>query len=322
MRKLAMTALTLMTACASVRTNPGTSTFHAGLNDLSFRNEGETLAAHLFLPESYRAGAKLPTVVVTGAWTTVKEQMSDRYARELAGQGIAALTFDFRGYGASSGTPRQWESAERKVSDLKAAADFARSLPMASERIGALAICFGAGYMTRALAEGAHYDSFATVAAWVHDPASLRTTFGQQEVERRYRVGRAARERFEHEGVVEYVPAASSTEKAAAMFQVDYYASSSRGLIPQYDNRFAVMSWPEWLDLNAVALAARVHVPTLVVHSDGSALPANAKRFFDNLGTSHKRLLWLSGNHTDFYDRDPQVREAAAAVGQHFAATL
>jgi hypothetical protein len=36
-----------------------------------------------------------PTVAVTGAWLTVKEQMARTYALRLAEQGITAFTFDF-----------------------------------------------------------------------------------------------------------------------------------------------------------------------------------------------------------------------------------
>jgi fermentation-respiration switch protein FrsA (DUF1100 family) len=108
------------------------------------------------------------------------------------------------------------------------------------------------------------------------------------------------------------------------MYRVDFYQSPSRGLVPQYDNRYAVMGWPEWLALDGIGLAPAVTVPTALVHSDGSALPANVRTFFETLGTpaAEKRLVWLTGNHTDFYDREPYVRQASDAVAGHFARTL
>ena len=54
-----------------------------------------------------------PTVVVTGAWLTVKEQMPRTYALRLAEQGITAFTFDFTGFGQSGGAPRQLELPAR-----------------------------------------------------------------------------------------------------------------------------------------------------------------------------------------------------------------
>jgi hypothetical protein len=65
-----------------------------------------------------------PGLVVTGSWFTVKEQMPDRYAAELAARGYTVLTFDFAGFGESGGEPRQTEMPVRKVTDISAAAHF------------------------------------------------------------------------------------------------------------------------------------------------------------------------------------------------------
>jgi fermentation-respiration switch protein FrsA (DUF1100 family) len=300
-----------------------------GENRVTFVSEGDTLVGRLYLPASYREGQRLPVVVVTGPWTTVKEQVPARYAQKLADAGLAAMTFDFRGFGESQGGPRAWESAARKVADLRHAAEYAGALSVTARdargpQVGGLAICFGAGFMARTIAEGAPYRAFATVAAWLHDPETLERTFGAAEIARRWRVGRAAAAEYARTGRVEYVPAASSTDKAAAMYQVDYYSSAARGLVPQYDNRYAVMGWPEWLALDGIGLAPAVRVPTTIVHSDGSALPANVRTFYATLATpaADKHLVWLKGNHTDFYDREPYVAQAADAVARHFARTL
>ncbi len=68
---------------------------------MSFENEGETLVGTLYLPAEHDGEERLPTVVVTGAWTSVEEQMPREYALEMAERGFAALTFDFRGWGKS-----------------------------------------------------------------------------------------------------------------------------------------------------------------------------------------------------------------------------
>ena len=60
------------------------------------------LAANLYLPTNTdQPNSKVPLVIVTGAWTTVKEQMPAVYAKALSERGFAALTFDFRGWGQS-----------------------------------------------------------------------------------------------------------------------------------------------------------------------------------------------------------------------------
>ncbi|MEM6483005.1 MAG: alpha/beta hydrolase, partial [Pseudomonadota bacterium] len=58
---------------------------------LSFANGGVTLSGTLFLPEGHD-GSALPTVVVTGAWTSVQEQMPRVYAERMVERGFAAVT--------------------------------------------------------------------------------------------------------------------------------------------------------------------------------------------------------------------------------------
>ena len=70
---------------------------------ISFTSHGEKIVGTLYLPDTVKKGQKIPAVIVTGAWTTVKEQMPKNYAIELTKRNYAALTFDFRGWGQSSG---------------------------------------------------------------------------------------------------------------------------------------------------------------------------------------------------------------------------
>lgn len=260
---------------------------------------------------------------MTGAWTTVKEQMPAVYAQRLADRGFATFAFDFRYWGESGGTPRQYESPAAKVQDIKSAATFLKSLPAVDgNRIGGLGICASAGYMAKAVAEDANFKSFATVAAWLHDPESLQSVFGKETVQRRMELGKTARQTFDRTGQVDYVPAYAQSDSNAAMSgDVSYYGSKERGVIPQWTNRFAVMSWHEWQEFNGVELASRIKIPTLIVHSDGSALPDNARKFYNQLD-GQKQLVWTDGQHLDFYDRDPQVSTAVQALATHFQQTL
>jgi fermentation-respiration switch protein FrsA (DUF1100 family) len=297
--------------------------FQPGLNRAVFQSEGQRMVGNLYLPASYKPGDKLPVIVVTGAWTTVKEQMPAVYAQRLADRGFATFTFDFRYWGESGGAPRQYESPAAKVLDIKNAVAFLKTLPVVDgDRIGGLGICASAGYMAQAVAEDASFKSFATVAAWLHDMDSLNTLFGKETVQRRMEIGRGARKQYDRTGKVAYVPAYSQGDRNAAMFgDVSYYGSTNRGVIPEWTNRFAVMSWHEWQSFDAMAIASKITTPTLIVHSNGSALPGNARRFYASL-SGKKQLVWTEGQHLDFYDRDPQVSTAVNAVAIHFQTTL
>ncbi|HET9949930.1 MAG TPA: nuclear transport factor 2 family protein [Longimicrobiales bacterium] len=288
---------------------------------ITFESGGETLVGHLHWPSARDPRA---TIVVTGSWTTVKEQMPAVYARRLTDAGLAALTFDFRNWGESGGAPRAYESPESKIEDIRSAAEYLMRLPAVDpDRIGGLAVCASAGYMAHAVARGAPIRSLVLVASWLHDPESILPLYGGEDAVRgRVESGRRAREAFERSGEVAYVPAYDPDDPNAAMFfPLDYYASPERGAVPQWTNRFATMSWVDWFDFDALGAAEGVNVPTLLVHSDGAALPDNARRFYAAL-PGPKHLLWTDGAQTDFYDREPFVSRSVAAAVEHFGETL
>lgn len=293
------------------------------MNRVEFKSEGEKIVDTLFLPANYKQGDKLAAVVVTGSWTSVKEQMSGLYAQELAQHGFATLAFDPRFWGESGGEPRSFESPKAKIQDIKNAVGFLQTLPMVDrDKIGGLSVCASAGYMAYAVAEDKRLKSFATVAAWLHDPSTVGQIYnGERSVERLMKVGEAAKRKFEQTGEVEYVVASSLTDNAAAMVGADYYENPKRGAIPAWKNQFAVMSWTEWLTFDALKPAGQINVPTLFIHSDNSALPDNVRKFYSAM-PGQKDLFWMQGNHADFYDQMPLVKKAMQAAANHFEQSL
>jgi alpha/beta superfamily hydrolase len=312
---------------ATLLTQTLAGTAHAAPPEqVTFTSGGEKIVGLLYRPADAPAGHRPPVVVVAPPWLNVKEQVATRYAQALADRGVAALAFDYRHWGQSGGAPRELESATAKVADLRAAVAFLKSRrDVAADRIGLLGICFGAGHALTASAGNADVKAVATVAAWLHDRPTLVATFGRDEVDRRYRVAREARAKWEKDpAATDYVPAASNTDRTAGMYATDpgfFYTDATRGAVPQWTNRMAVMSWTEWLDLDGVAAAAKVTQPLLVVHSDGSALPDNVRKAFA-AATGPKDLLWTQGEHTQFYDEPALVAKAADAVAAHFRRTL
>lgn len=300
--------------------------FKAGAaNRIEFKSEGERMIGNLYLPANYKAGDKLPSVIVVGAWTTVKEQMAGLYAQKLSKHGYAAFAFDFRYWGESGGSPRQYESPKTKLQDIKNALSFMETLPMIDrEKIAGLGICFGAGYMLASAAEDNRIKSFATVAAWFHNSQYLEKTFGTDGVKWRREAGNAARNKFvqsKSKDVV-FIPAHSTTDQRTAMFNVDYYSSEQRGAIPSWKNQFAEISWTEWLDFDAVSYAARVKTPALFVHTDNSGIPDSVREVYNKMPSKQKELFWTDGNHTDFYDKEQFVNKAVNAITRHYQNTV
>ncbi|MER9303955.1 alpha/beta hydrolase [Mesorhizobium sp. M0293] len=286
---------------------------------VSFDNEGVTLIGTLYLPADYRPGEKRPGVLVTGAWTSVKEQMSGLYAREMAERGYVSLAFDFRGWGESGGTARFMEDPAAKTSDIVAAGRFMASLPdVDTAKIAGLGICASAGYMAQAASANANFASVALVAPWLHDARIVEQVYGGPEgVAALIATSREA-EAAERKGRPRIIVAASMSDRTSLMYQIPYYTESNRGLIPAYDNKFNLASWEPWLTYDSVAVGAQLDKPTLIVHSEAAAIPQGAHAFFALL-EGDRSELWLDDvPQFDFYDKPENVTRAADAAAAHF----
>lgn len=286
---------------------------------VTFENEGVTLAGTLYLPADYQPGEKRPAVLVTGAWTSIKEQMSGLYAREMAERGYAALAFDFRGWGESGGPVRFKEDPAAKTSDIVAAGRFMASLPEVDQaKIAGLGICASAGYMAQAASGNASFASVALVAPWLHDARIVEQVYGGPEGVAALVATSQEAEAAERDGRPQVIVAASRTDQTSLMYQIPYYTESNRGLIPAYDNKFNLASWEPWLTYDSVAIGAQLDKPALIVHSEAAAVPQGAHAFFALL-KGQKSELWLEDvAQFDFYDKSEDVKRAADAAAAHF----
>lgn len=299
----------------------------SGKHEVTFDSEGVTLKGNLFLPDSFDPAVKAPIVLVTGSWTTVKEQMANLYASRIAGQGLAALTFDFRHWGESGGEPRQYEYPPDKIQDIKNAITFAQSLPFVDpERIGALGVCASSGYMAYAAGSDSRIKSLTLLAPWLHDAEIMRSVYGGEEgIKWRIGLSEAAKAKYEATGESDMAPAASATDSRAGMnFPadfIDYYLNANRGAVPQWSNQLNMMSWKPWLEFDGTAGADDVRVPTLIIHGEDAAIPDGARKFYARL-TAPKEIYWMPGIQFDFYDQEPNVTKSSLAAAAHFKLTL
>jgi fermentation-respiration switch protein FrsA (DUF1100 family) len=283
---------------------------------------GGALAARIFRDVEDLATPR-PTVVVTGSWLTVKEQMPDLYAARLAGAGFTAVTFDFSGFGASAGEPSHAELPERKIDEIAAVARALPSLSFVSgDAVGHLGVCASAQYTLKALQRSAPIVAFVGVAGWFHDAATVAPMYGDAVgvAQRLERAQRALGE-FQRDGTVRTVPAYADGDERAGMFvPLPYYGEPGRGAVPTWRNEMAELSWLYWLTFDGLSGAADVTTPTLFVHSDDCVLPDNVRTVAAAMPSAE--LKWGEGSQIDFYDQPAQVDFAVAAAAEHFRAHL
>lgn len=299
----------------------------AGVNEVSFTSETVPMVGDLYLPTDYDGEERLPAVIVSGPWTQVKEQVGATYATPLTEEGFAVLAFDHRYWGESGGEPRYLESATAKSVDIRNAVTYLRTLDntVDPDRIGVLGVCAGVGNVSLAAAEDDRIHSVATVSPWVQQPSTTPFFYGGEEgVAERIALSQEAEATYAETGEMPTVDAYDPEGNGAAMFfPVDYYGNPQRGAIPEWENRFAVASWQEWLELNTIDIAARVNQPTYIYYGDETFLPDNIQEYYEAL-PGEKSIDSVVGEHTEFYDLtggDP-TRNAVTRVAEHFRSTL
>jgi len=109
----------------------------------------------------------------------------------------------------------------------------------------------------------------------------------------------------------------------------DYYLNPERGAVPEWSaDKFAVMTWEDWLTLDPTPSAAKLNTPTLMIHSDGAVLPEYTKRYFDNIAAKEKSLYWIETelespyHQFSFYDQEPEVVESIQKATQWFQSKM
>ncbi len=299
------------------------------MRKVSFKSEGLNLAGDLYLPQNYKAGEQYPAIVVSGSWTTVKEQMAGTYAKRLADAGFITLAFDFRNFGESEGEPRFYESPVMKKADIKNAVTFLESLPEVDhDKIGAFGVCAGAMYTLMAASEDSRVKSVVTAASWLHDAEAVKLFYGGEEgVNAKVGAAQAAKKAYAEHGTVEYIPTISTEDPAAAMYgPYDYYLNPERGAVKEWSaDKFAVMSWEDWLTTDPMPTAANISVPILMIHSDGAVLPQYTKNYFERIGSTDKKLHWMETDlespyhQFSYYDQEAEVSESITEAAQWFA---
>jgi dienelactone hydrolase len=118
----------------------------AGREDIRIPFGGETLGAWLYRPEEAAPG--VPCVVMAHGFGALKDARLGAYAERFAAAGYAALVFDYRHFGESTGEPRNLVDVGRQHEDWHAAIAHARGLDgVDPARIAIWGSSFGGGHV-------------------------------------------------------------------------------------------------------------------------------------------------------------------------------
>ncbi|MQY28787.1 alpha/beta hydrolase [Nocardia aurantia] len=146
---------------------------------LSFTSHGTTCDAWFFEPDA-PGGDGAPVVVMAHGFGGTKDSGLAPFARALRDAGLAVLAFDYRGFGASEGEPRQRVSVADQLADYRAAvAAAARQPGVDPARIVLWGISMGAGHVLNIAAERTDIRAVVAMVPLVSGPAAGRVALAQ-----------------------------------------------------------------------------------------------------------------------------------------------
>ncbi len=147
-----------------------------GRSDVTFPSSGERCAAYLYRPAAgLEEDGPVPCVVMAHGFSATRDDGLPPYAEAFAAAGWAALVFDYRHFGSSSGEPRQLLDIGRQQADYRAAVAYARALPgIDPDRIVLWGSSFSGGHVLAVAASDPRVAAVVAQAPFTDGPATMR----------------------------------------------------------------------------------------------------------------------------------------------------
>lgn len=281
---------------------------------VTFANRfGITLAADLYEPK--KNSDKMAAIAVAGPFRAVKEQVSGRYAQEMAARGFVTLAFDPSFTGESGGEPRNTASPDINTEDFSAAIDYLTTLPnVDAERIGIIGICGWGGMAINVAAIDTRIKATVTSTMYnmseqMHDGYQFAPV-SASELHKTKEALNAQRSADAKNGKPEYVGGFPKERPAdAPQFILDYwdfYMSPERGYIdraPACSTGWTKTTPLAFINTPLDAFAGEIETPVLLIHGEKAHSRYFSEEVIVRLKGDNKQLLIVPGaNHTDLYD--------------------
>ena len=293
-----------------------------------FRSGAETLEALLFLPDG---DAPSPCVVLGGGWCYVKELVQPMYARVLAENGVAALVFDYRYMGSSTGEPRQHIDPWQQIEDYRNAISYIETRDdIDRSRIGAWGISYSGGHVLILGAVDPRVRAVCSVVPTVDGYENMRLAHGTLGFRRLQAAVLDARRTLFETGEQTYFDHQPEAEGDLATWPFPNSRVAFKRLkatqAPAYEGRATAASTDMLLAYNVMPYTERLlGTPTLMVVAEGDDhthwdLAAKA---FDSIPGQRKRLHVVPrSTHLTLYEDEGTVGRIADLVSSWFSEQL
>lgn len=298
---------------------------------VSFKRSNDiTLVGNLFLPPDFDINKKYAAIISVHPAGSVKEQSAGLYAHKLAQKGFVTLAFDCAYAGESGGTPHLAEMPYERIEDIRYAIDYLVTMPFVDEqRIGALGLCAGGGYVVGAAPTERRIRAVAGVSAADIGIANRGSWLGGRSVEEQIAIleNVAAQRTREARGAeLLAVPMCPEPpdENTAPSFREGYdYYCTPRGMHPRANNRYLMRSQATKMAYSAVENINLLTQPVLLVAGTRADSVWQSERIYNLLPGGDKEIYMIDGaTHIELYDKAQFVNQAVDKLAAFFTRTL
>ena len=135
----------------------------------------DQLAAYLYRPAGSGPTAQAPCIVMAHGFTATRDDGLPEYAEAFCQAGYVVVVFDYRGFGASTGTPRQLLDIGMQQTDYHTVVAWARRLDgVDPDRIALWGSSFSGGHVLAVAAADARIAAVVSQAPFTDGLATLR----------------------------------------------------------------------------------------------------------------------------------------------------
>lgn len=245
--------------------------------EVVFTSGGESCSAWYFAAD----GARRPVVVMAHGFGGTKDSGLEPFALRFAEAGFDVFAFDYRGFGASEGQPRQSLSVRRQIDDYHAAIHAARQLDgVDPDRVALWGASFSGGHVVRVAAERADVAAVIALTPLTSGAAVSRSAMASRDtltslrwtltgVKSRITVGRG--------GSPTLMPLVSPVGGPGALALEGAYESYTALAGPTWRNEIDSSIGLQVLGVRTTAAAKKLRCPLLVQIADfDQYVPADA----------------------------------------------
>ena len=252
------------------------------------------------------------------------------FARRFAEAGIAALLFDYRGFGASGGEPRQRVFPRDQMEDYRSALTWLSMQPeIDADRLGVWGTSFSGGHVLHVAAYDPRVKAVVSQVGAMDAYVMTRSALGPEQFAALEQMTVDERIRHATEGGERYVPSAGPPDKGFALQNdpdtYNFGHDAQATVAPSYRNEVTMSSLEAVLEhapARSIELIAPRPLLMLLTKSDAISPPDSIRAAFARAGEP-KRLMELEGGHYSLYGgpgADQASRAAADWFSQHLAA--